>query len=497
MTLSTALLIGAGVLLVAVLAVRVSTKFGLPTLLLYLGLGVLLGESVVGVRFDSAATAQALGIVALVVILAEGGLTTRWVEVRPRLSLGILLSTVGVAVSVGVIASFMVLAFGLTWQSALLLGAVVSSTDAAAVFSVLRSLGLPKRVSAAMELESGINDAPVIIIVTLLSVAPDSVAPIWEIALLIVYELVAGAVIGFLVGRLAIEVLRRSALPVSGLYPIMALAFLVLAYAAAAVLHASGFLAVYVAGVVLGNASLPHRRATVGFVEGVAWLAQIGLFVMLGLLVSPSAIPAVVLPALAVGLVLLLVARPLSVVASAIWLKMPWREQVFLSWAGLRGAVPIVLATIPIVQNIDRSQELLHLVFVLVVVFTLVQGTSMPALARLLGVAGTAETRQLEVEVAPLDHMGAEILNVGVPEGSKLHGVYVGELRLPKSANVSLVLRNGSTFVPSSDTRILHGDELLVVVDSEVREQTELRLRAVARAGRLASWRGETGRAVD
>lgn len=494
MSLTTILLVGAAVLLVAVLAVRVSTRFGLPTLLLYLAIGVGLGESGVGIRFDDASVARDLGSLALVVILAEGGLTTRWSEVRPRFVLGVLLSTVGVAVSVVVMATFMVLAFDLAWQTALVVGAVVSSTDAAAVFSVLRSLGLPHRVSAAMELESGMNDAPVIILVTLLSVPGNLTAPPWEIALLTAYELVGGGVIGVAVGRLAVEILRRSALPVAGLYPIMTLAFLVLAYAATAALHASGFLAVYVAGLLLGNAALPHRRATIGFVEGVAWLAQIGLFVMLGLLVSPSTLPAAVPAALAIGLVLLLVARPLSVIASAVWLRMPWREQAFLSWGGLRGAVPIVLATIPIVAGLPRSDELLSVVFVLVVVFTLVQGTTMPRVARLLKVARTDAPRELQVEVAPLEEMAADILNVSVDRDSKLHGVYVGELRLPTAANVSLIVRGGASFVPERNTRIVHGDELLVVADSRVRAETERRLRAVSRAGRLAGWFGEDGR---
>ncbi len=490
--LALALLVGALVVLAGALAVRVSTRLGLPSLLLYLGLGVLLGESVLGLRFDDAALTRTLGICALVIILAEGGLTTRWDSVRDAVPRSIVLSTVGVAVSIVVTGGAAVLALGVSWQTGLLLGAVVSSTDAAAVFSTLRGLGLPRRVTATLELESGLNDAPVVIVVVLLS--SDAALDLPQAAGLLVYELIAGAAIGVGVGLLGAAVLRRSALPASGLYPLATLAFCVAAYAAADVAHSSGFLAVYVAGLVLGNARLPHRRATLGFAEGLAWLAQIGLFVLLGLLVSPSRLPEVLLPAVVIGLALLLVARPLSVLASMAPFRVPIREQVFVSWAGLRGAVPIVFATIPVTESVPGALRLFDIVFVLVVVFTLVQGTTLPFLARVLGVAGAAPTREVEVESAPLEELGADLLQVRVPTESRLHGVYVSELRLPEDAALTLIVREGHSFVPGPTTRILRGDELLVVTTSNARRGTELRLRAVSRAGRLAAWRGEDGR---
>jgi len=488
-----ALLIGALVVLAGALAVRVSTRLGLPSLLLYLGFGVLLGESVIGLRFDDAELTRTLGICALVVILAEGGLTTRWTAVRDAVPRSIVLSTLGVAVSIVVAGAASVLALGVDWRTGLLLGAVVSSTDAAAVFSTLRGLGLPRRVTATLELESGLNDAPVVIVVVLLS--SDAVLNLPEAGALLVYELIAGAAIGIAMGFLGAWVLRRSALPASGLYPLATVAFCVAAYAAADVAHASGFLAVYVAGLVLGNSRLPHRRATLGFAEGLAWLSQIGLFVLLGLLVSPSRLLNVLVPAVVIGLALLLVARPLSVLASMAAFRVPWREQAFLSWAGLRGAVPIVFATIPVTEGSPDALRLFDIVFVLVVVFTLVQGTTLPAVARALGVAGTASTHEIEVESAPLEELGADLLQVKVPPESRLHGVYVSELRLPEDAAVTLIVREGHSFVPDPTTRILRGDELLVVTTSAVRDRAENRLRAVSRAGRLAGWRGERGRA--
>ena len=285
-TLDQVLLVGTGVLLLAILAVRVSVGFGLPTLLLYLLMGVALGESGLGLAFDNAEVAHALGFAALILILAEGGLTTPWPEVRPVMRLGVSLATIGVAVSVLVMSVFGHYVLGLSWELSVLLGAITSPTDAAAVFSVLRRVPLPHRLTGALEAESGLNDAPTVVLVTLISVGGSHgfLGYVGEIAV----ELSVGVAGGLLVGYGGALLLRRSALPSSGLYPLAVLSFAVLAYAGSAALHGSGFAAVYVAALILGNAELPHRAATRSFSEGVAWLAQIGLFVMLGLLVSPE-----------------------------------------------------------------------------------------------------------------------------------------------------------------------------------------------------------------
>ena len=483
-------LAGAGVVLVGVLAVRLSSKLGLPSLLLYLGIGVVIGESGLGLRFDDAALAQTLGLAALVVILTEGGLTTRWSAVRPSVPLAIVLSTLGVAVSVGVVAAATVVLFDTDWRTGLLLGAIVSSTDAAAVFSTLRALGLPARLTATLEMESGINDAPVVILVTLLS--SDAVGSPVEIVALVAYELVAGAVIGIGVALGAAWLLRRGALPAAGLYPLSVLAVAVGSYAISSVAHASGFLAAYLTGLVLGNVQLPHRHATLGFVEGLAWLSQIGLFVLLGLLVSPSRLPEALLPALGIGVILLVVARPLSVLVSVVWFRVSLREQVFVSWAGLRGAVPIVLATIPLTAGVPDARQFFDIVFVLVVVFTLVQGTTLARLARVLKLTSDAEPRDLEVDAAPLEELNADLLQVRIPEESRMHGVLVRELRLPAGAAVSLLVRGDEGFVPGPDTQLRRGDQLLVVTTTPARAAAEARLRAVGRGGRLAGWLGDS-----
>ncbi|PWU59745.1 potassium/proton antiporter [Micromonospora globispora] len=495
--LDLALLLGASVLLVAVGAVRFSTRLGVPSLLVYLALGVAIGEAGLGIRFDDVELTRILGFCALIVIIAEGGLSARWSTLRPVLGLAAALSTLGVLVSIVVVGLAVHLLLGLDWRLALLYGAVLSSTDAAAVFATLRRLRLPPRLVATLEAESGMNDAPVVILVVLLSRGAPAGHPWWYEVLLVGYELGVGAAVGVAAGITGRYALRRAALPSAGLYPIAVVGFTVLAYAAGAVLHASGFLAVYVAGVLLGNARLPHRQAILGFADGLAWLAQIGLFVLLGLLVSPSRLDAAVLPAVVAGLALVLAARPLSVAVAALPFRFNLREQAFLSWAGLRGAVPIVLATIPLSERVPGADRLFDAVFVLVVIFTLLQAGTLAPAARRLRVTAPAEPAEIRVETAPLERMRADLLQVEVPPGSRLGGVHVDELRLPVGASVTLVLRDGAGFVPGRDTRLKVGDSLLIVATAEVRDEVERRLRAVSRRGRLARWFGEYGEDRD
>ncbi|HYJ69582.1 MAG TPA: potassium/proton antiporter [Nocardioidaceae bacterium] len=483
------LLAGAAVLLAAILAVRLSVRAGFPSLLVYLGLGILLGDSVIGIRFDDAELAHVLGLAALMLILSEGGLTTKWADIRPAMGVGLLLATVGVAASVVLVALPVHYLLGLEWKLAVLLGAVVSATDAAAVFSVLRGLPLRASVRGTLESESGLNDAPIVILVTLISTdaISDHSPPV--LVAIIVGELALGGVIGYVVGRGGVWVMARAALPSAGLYPLAILAFTVLAYAGAQVLHASGFVAVYLAALVLGNADLPHRGATRSFAEGVGWLAQIGLFVMLGLLASPGRFEwwhAYV--GLVAGAILTFVVRPLTVSLCASWFRVPWREQAFMGWGGLRGAVPIVLTTIPLAEGVSKSEDLFDIVFVLVVVFTLVQGPTLPWVARRLEVTEEGSARDVDIEAAPLERVSADLLEIRVPPRSRLHGVEVGELRLPKGASVSLVVRAGEPFVPERTTRIERGDALLVVTPRGARPLTEQRLRAVSLGGRLAGW---------
>jgi cell volume regulation protein A len=471
-----------------VAAVRISSRSGLPSLLVYLGIGIVMGQDGLGhIRFDNAALTQLIGYAALVVILAEGGLGTKWKEIRPVLPSAAALALAGVAVSVGVTAAGAHYLVGLEWRQALIIGAVVSSTDAAAVFSVLRRVPLPARVTGTLEAESGFNDAPVVILVVAFSTA----GPVehWYVLVgEIAMELAIGAAIGLAVGWLGSWGLKHVALPASGLYPIAVMAIAVTAYAAGALAHGSGFLAVYLAAMMLGNAKLPHWPATRGFAEGLGWIAQIGMFVLLGLLVTPHDLVDDVVPAVVIGLVLTMVARPLSVVFSLLPFRVPWQEQALMSWAGLRGAVPIILATIPMVNGVDASRRIFNIVFVLVVVYTLVQGPTLPWLARTLRLGEPQEAADLGIESAPLERLRGHLLSVAIPEGSRMHGVEINELRLPAGSAVTLVVREGKSFVPLPSTVLRRGDELLVVATDPVREAAERRLRAVGRGGKLAGW---------
>lgn len=487
------LLIAGVVLLASVVAAHVAHRLGLPSLLLFLGLGVILGEDFLGLNFDNAQLAQALGTAALAVILVEGGLATPWKDIRRLLAPAAVLATAGVAVSVTVTATGAHLLLGMDWRLALLLGAIVSSTDAAAVFAVLRALPLPKKVTGLLEAESGFNDAPTIILVLIFSTADAGLPGPASVVGNLVYQLVVGAGLGLLIGRLGVAGLGRIALPATGLYPLATVGFGITAFAVAGAVNASGIIAAYLAGLVLGNAKLPHRAATRSFAEGAGWLAQIGLFIMLGLLVTPRQLPSAILPAIVVGLVLLLAARPASVLTCLLPFRVPWRKQAFISWAGLRGAVPIVLATFPIVGDVTGAQHLLNIVFVLVVIFTLIQGPSLPAAARLLRLTRPDVLREIQIEAAPLDMLDADLLTVTVPKDSRLHGVTVFELRLPTPTVLTLIIRGDTTLSPQPETLLRAGDDLLMITPPEAREATERRLRAISRRGKLAHWFGEHG----
>ena len=488
--LNPALLLGSLTLLAAAAAVRLSVRSGMPSLVLYLVIGMLLGEAGLGIRFDDDRLAEALGYAALALILIEGGLTTKWSGIRRSLAPALSLATVGIVVSVLVVAYASHLLLGVPFEIALIIGAILASTDAAAVFSVLRTVSLPRRLSGLLEAESGFNDAPVIILVVAFAAdaagggEPLSVA---GLALSATFQLLAGAVIGLVTGWVGVRVLRLVASTSSGLFAIAVFAVAVLAYASASLLQTSGFIACYLAALVMGNSHLPHQQSVHAFGTALGWLAQIGLFVMLGLLASPANLVDQIVPAAIIGLVLLLVARPLSVAVSLLPFGMSWREQAFLSWAGLRGAVPVVLATVPITFGLD-AEWIFDVVFVLVLVFTLLQAPTLPWLARRLKVTEAYQALSLDVELVPLEELDADLLQVSVGQGSRIAGVEVGELRLPPGANVTLIIRDRAGFVPSPTTPIMSGDELLIVTTTVAREAAERRVRAVSEGGRLAGW---------
>ena len=493
--IDTILLVSAVVLIVAIVAARIGTRVGLPSLLLFLGLGMAArSDSGFGIPFDDPYLAKALAFAALVVILAEGGLTTKWSDIRSSTALAAVLATVGVGVSVGLMTFFGYYVLNLDLRIAILLGAVTSPTDAAAVFSVLRRVPIPQRLRGALEAESGLNDAPTVLLVTLASAAAAGTdlngGPLVLVGVIMV-ELVGGVAIGIGLGWVGVQILRRVALPSSGLYPLATLVWAVFAYSATASVHASGFAAVYACALMLGNARLPHRAATRSFVEGIGWIAQIGLFVMLGLLAFPKLVTkeeAVI--AFAAGLFLTFVARPISVMASAVWFKIPARQQVFLSWAGLRGAVPIVLSTIPLADGIPEARFIFDVVLGVRDRLHLLAGAD----AAPGGPAARPDRRCDRPGCggrsrAPWTRSRPTCCRSGSRRSRDSPASRSRELRLPRHTVVSLIIRDDRPFYPAPRERIKVGDELLIVTPASQRENTEERLRVLGRGGRLARWR--------
>ena len=485
------LLVGSVVVIVAILSARLGTRFGLPALLLFLGVGMLLGQT--RVNFDNPELAHALGFGALVIILAEGGLTTKWSDIRPSIGLATVLATLGIGVSVALMTVFGHFVLGLDWWIAILLGAVFSPTDAAAVFSVLRNVPLPQRLRGVLEAESGLNDAPTVLLVSLAITAALTGHSEYGPALLgglVLLELAAGLGLGVLLGWVGVQVLRRVALPASGLYPLATMVWIVFTYGVTAELHTSGFAAVYACALMLGNAQLPHRGATRSFVEGTGWIAQIGLFVMLGLLAVPERLNLrEVVIALAAGLFLTFVARP--VVGVLVGDRVPDADQGadlrVLGGAARRRADHHGHGAA--VMGVPNAPYLFDVVLIFVIIFTCLQAPTLPFLARKLGLVDLERAREVEVEVAPLDKISADMLQVRVPEGSRIAGVEISELRLPRDTVVTLVIRNQTPFAPSGQERLKVGDELLIVTPTSERERTEQRLALLSREGRLASWR--------
>ncbi len=477
-----------GVLLAGVAAVRISSRTGMPGLLLYLGIGLLLGESGLGIQFDDGQMAYNVATVMLAILLIDGGFTTRWADLKPVAMRSGLMATVGVLLSVGITATLAILLLGIDLRTAILLSAMVSSTDAAAVFSVLRRLPIKARVRTTLEGESGFNDPPAIIIVTVV------VSDAWNQGSVVgmlgtgLYQLVGGTLVGLVIARVGQTILQRVSLPSAGLYPLATLAIAMIAFALGGVAGTSGLLAAYAAGLWLGNQVLPHHKTTEGFTEALSWLAQIGLFVMLGLLASPSLLPAAIIPALVIGSALTFVARPLSVLLCMTPFRVPWREQAFASWAGLRGAVPIMLATIPLTQNLPGADQMFHIIFVLVTTFTLLQGPTLPWAARLSGITEELSPTAVRFDSSPMEGLNASMLQFEVPEGTKLIGLYVSDLRMPRGAVLSMLIRGKEILVPDQYMRLRSGDHMVLAVPNSVLERTQHRLELLAEHGKLARW---------
>ncbi len=480
-------LLATGVLLVVSLVVsRLGGRLGIPGLLLFLGVGMLAGTDGLGIEFGDYQLAQTLGTVALCFILFQGGLGTDWGHTKPVIRKGVSLATIGVLVTAGVMAAFAHFAFHWEWLPAWLLGAIVSSTDASAVFSVLkeRALGLKGQIAPLLEFESGGND-PMAVFLTLgiLELIAHPGAGVLSIVPLFLEEMVLGAVMGGVLGYLALRALNRFQLQFEGLYSVLSLALALIVFNATAVVGGSGFLAIYIAGVIIGNAEFIHKRTILSFHDGIAWIMQVVMFLTLGLLVNPHELWPTAGLSLACALVLVLVARPLSVHLALLFSNMPFNQRNMVAWTGLRGAVPIVLATLPLVAKVPQAHELFNIVFFIVLTSVLLQGTTLVRVAQWLGVRAELPTQtEYPISYTPTGHSKNAMVEVEVMPGSLGAGRRIMDLNLPPDALVVLVNRGGEFLIPKGPTELQPGDNVLVLAGPEDLERIQTRLSRPALA---------------
>ncbi len=482
--------LAAGLLLAAAVAASLTaTRLRLPALVLFLGIGMAVGSDGAGwVSFDDYAVARDAGVLALALILFDGGLGTGARELQPVLGPALklaVLGTIGVALITGLAAAAIL---GMPLSRALLLGAILASTDSAAVFALVRGSSLRRRVSRTLEGESGLNDPVAVLLV--LGIIGWIVEPgwgVWHLADLLVRQLLGGALVGLGAGRLAIWALERLPLPAPGLYPVASLAAVALSYGGAETVGGSGFLAVYLTGLVIADAP-NHARDTIAvFHEGAAWIAQIGLFLMLGLLVSPGQLSSVATEGIVLT-VIALIARPVAALLATYRERFSLPERIVLGWAGLRGAVPVVLATFPVTAGVSRGDALFNTVFIVVLLTTLIQGATFEPLARRLYVTrpGTERPRGL-ADRGAARRRGAEIVEYPVSPIDGVVGRQVANLGLPPHATVDVIVRGGEAIPAEGSVRIKAGDRVHLLVRSEAARDVAAMVSRWER-GDAASW---------
>lgn len=465
---------GSLLVLVAILLRKFSARVGVPVLVLFLLVGMGAGsEGIGGIVFENYALAHAVGTLALVVILFDGGLRTQMPQLRLAWKPALALATVGVLLTALVTGAAAAWILGFSLLQGLLLGSIVASTDAAAVFSILRTQGVPlgERLQATLEVESGSNDPmAVFLTVGLIQVLLGERALGAGLVTLFVLQMGLGLLVGYVLGRGAAYVINRINLDAAGLYPVLVVTLGLLAYGLTAFLGGSGFLAVYVAGIVLGNSSLVFQRGTLLFHDGLAWISQIVMFVVLGLLSSPSALLDIAWQGLAVVAVLMLAARPLAVYVSLLAFGFAARELLFMSWVGLKGSVPIILATYPLLFGLPSGSVFFHVVFFVVLASVMVQGWSLPAVARALGLQLPARPEPpVTLDITSLRHVNADIVDYEITGRSGAAHLRVSELRLPEDVVLAMVARGAEIIPARGPTVLLPGDHVFLILRPETR----------------------------
>ncbi|MDD4777434.1 MAG: potassium/proton antiporter [Fermentimonas sp.] len=476
------LLVGSVLFFISMLVGKAGSKFGVPVLLLFLIIGMVFGTDGFGLQFENVQVAQTISSICLCIILFSGGLDTKFQEIKPIIVPGIVLATVGVlltALLTGVfiywLSGMMFPALGISLVTSLLLASTFSSTDSASVFGILRSKGLilKNNLRPLLELESGSND-PMAYMLTLMfmQIIQSGDNPNYlMVILMVLVQLIVGALLGFLFGKGAVRIINRIRMENVALYPILLLTLGIFIYASTYYLQGNGYLAVYIAGLVIGNSKFTHKRTSMKFMDGFAWMSQILLFLTLGLLVNPSELIDVAVPALIVSAFLILFGRPIVIFLTlAPFRKIGFKDKLYVSWVGLRGAVPIIFAILPLAAgDIPHARWIFNMVFVITIVSLLVQGTSLPAVARLLGLAEKpTKYKQFEdFDVEFAEEIKSAMTEIHISEETLSYGRNLIEMPLPDKTLVVMVKRGEQYFVPTGQTELFAGDKLLVISDDE------------------------------
>ena len=472
MTIENILLVGSVLLFISIIAGKTSYKFGVPTLLLFLAIGMLAGsDGIGGINFDNPQIAQFIGIISLNFILFSGGLDTNWSSVKPILREGLVLSTLGVLLTAVSLGTFVWLVTDFTIYESMLLGSIVSSTDAAAVFSILRSksLALKANLRPTLELESGSND-PMAYVLTIafLTLVINQDQSLASVIPLFFQQMILGGIAGFAFGKLSKFIINKIKLDFEGLYPVLVIALMLMTFSATDFVGGNGFLAIYICAVYLGNQELIHKKTIMKMYDGLAWLMQIILFLTLGLLVFPSQ----VFPYMGIGLLisifLILVARPVSVFLSLMFFKMNLRRRFYISWVGLRGAVPIVFATYPLLAGIDKANMIFNVVFFISVTSILIQGTTLTIVSKWLNVALPEKVKKItETDKLILELPKSSLQEFEILPGFQAVDKRIIDLNFPKSAFIVMIKRNEKYIRPGGSTRLEAEDVLMVLADSQ------------------------------
>ncbi len=465
------LLIGSFLMLLSIILGKTSYRFGVPTLVLFLVVGMLAGsEGIGGIHFDNPAIARFIGVVALCFILFSGGLDTHWSTIKPCFWQGFSLSTLGVVLTTVSLGTFVWLVTDFTLYEGLLLGAIVSSTDAAAVFSILRSknLALKSNLRSTLEFESGSND-PMAYVLTIafLGLVVNQDLGLISVVPLFLKQMAIGGLAGYLFGRLSKLIINKFRLDFEGLYPVMVIGLMFLTFSATDFLNGNGFLAVYICAVYLGNHDLIHKRTIMKVFDGLAWLFQIVLFLTLGLLVFPSQI----VPVLGIGMLisgfLIFIARPVSVLFSLVFFRMKFRKRLYISWVGLRGAVPIVFATYPLLAGIEKADMIFNIVFFVSLTSVIIQGTTLPIVAKWMHVAlPEPAKRRVPADLFLSDQAKTAMTEIVIPTDGFAADKKVVDLHFPPIAIIAMIKRGSKYITPNGSTQIKAGDKLIILSET-------------------------------